>query len=309
MFSCVCDLVSIVCMHKLKWNREIIGWHLYVQDQRIYDDISQTVDASLQNIDRIFSSEHSSTITLQRSTCFGGTPRRHLSHCFANERSEKKHTFWLNLLLAEEWNYFYLLKDKSQPYAEQEKHIKRIHSTTKLSSILLIYFNSFIPQKFSSSLHRTICLNHYERLHCLFHSLLEVMISENESHLCSNILQRIVYLIRQLKEQENENIFIQFPSFVPRTLILSTTNLNIMSKDKQISIERIQLHFILGMNIQPDKHSLVLSVEQPPGSNSIHNYQFAHADRTIINQWYQLLDKYVKQAKCDHMNQYQEYRI
>jgi hypothetical protein len=139
------------------------------------------------------------------------------------------------------------------------------------------------------------------------------VISENEYNLCLNILERIIYLIKKLKEQYYENIFIQFPSYIPRTLILSSTDnyqiLNIMSKDKQTLIEHIQLHLILGINIQQDKDLLVLSVEQPPGSNTIHNFHFAHADRSIINQWYQLLDKYVKQAKCDYMNKYQEYRI
>jgi hypothetical protein len=261
-----------------------------------------------------FSSDNSSNIILPtshsptKSNCFG-TNRRYIPRCFANERTEKKHKFWLNLLLAEEWNYFYLLKDKCQPYDEQEKHLKRIQSTSKLSSILLIYFNSFIAYKFSSSFHRTICLNHYERVHCLFNSLLEVIISENEYNLCLNILERIICLINKLKDQQNENIFIQFPSYIPRTLILSSKDLTIMSKDKQTLIERIQLHFILGVNIQQDKHLLVLSVEQPQGSNTIHNYHFAHADQSIINQWYQLLDKYVKQAKCDYMNKYQEYRI
>lgn len=249
------------------------------------------------------------------STCFGNN-RRHFSNCFvksANEGYEKKYKFWLNLLLAEEWNYFYLLKDKCQPYDEQEKHIKRIHSTSKLSSILLIYLNSFIPHKSLSLLNRTLCLNHYERLHCLFNSLVEVIVFENEYNLCLNIIQRIIYLITKMKEQQHEIIFIQFPSYIQRTLILSSKDnyqiLNIMSKDKHTLIESIQLHLILGINIQQDKHSLILSVEQPQGSNTIHNFHFAHADRSIINQWYQLLDKYVKQAKCDHMNKYQEYRI
>ncbi len=133
--------------------------------------------------------------------------------------------------------------------------------------------------------------------------------SENEYNLCLNILERIVYLINKLKDQQNENIFIQFPFYIPRTLILSLTDLNIMSKDKQTLIERIQLHFILGINIQQDKHLLVLSVEQPQGSNQIYDYHFAHADRSIINQWYQLLDKYIRQAKYNYMNKCQEYRI
>lgn len=231
----------------------------------------------------------------------------------ATDRHGKKYKFWLNLLLAEEWNYFYLLKDKSQPYEEQEKHIKRIHSTSKLSSILLIYFNSFIPHRSSSAFHRTICLNHYERLHCLFNSLLEDVISEDEHHLCLNIIERIIYLIKKMKDHQYENIFIQFPSYIQRTLSLSSTDnyqiLNIMSKDKQTLIERLELYLILGINIQQDKHLLVLSVEQPQGSNTIHNFHFVHADRSITNQWYQLLDKYIKQAKCDYMNKYQEYRI
>lgn len=259
---------------------------------------------------QILTKSHSPT-----STCFG-TNRRYISNCFVNsnnERYEKKYKFYLNLLQAEEWNYFYLLKDKSQPYDEQEKHIKRINSTSKLSSILLIYFNSFIPHKFFSLLNRTLCLNHYERLHCLFNSLLEILIFEDEYNLCLNIIQRLIYLINQMKEQQHENIFIQFPSYIQRTLILSSkTNyqiLQIMSKDKFTLIESIQLHLILGINIQQDKHLLVLSVEQPQGSNTIHNFHFAHADRSIIHQWYQLLDKYVKQAKCDYMNKYQEYRI
>jgi len=266
-----------------------------------------------------FSSDTSSTVMLNSSkspalTCFG--TRRKFSNCFGhhnNERYEKKYKFWLNLLLAEEWNYFYLLKDKSQPYDEQEKHIKRIHSTSKLSSILLIYLNSFIPFKSSSSFHRTICLNHYERLHCLFNSLLEVINFENEYHLCSNIIQRIIYLINKIKDQQYERIFIQFPSYIQRILILSSVDnyriLNIMSKDKHTLIERIQLHLILGINIQQDKHLLVLSVEQPQGSNTIHNFHFVHADKSIINEWYQLLDNYVKQAKRDYMDKYQEYRI
>jgi hypothetical protein len=82
-----------------------------------------------------------------------------------------------------------------------------------------------------------------------------------------------------------------------------------MSKDKHTLIERIQLHLILGINIQQDKHLLVLSVEQPQGSNTIHNFHFVHADKSIINEWYQLLDNYVKQAKRDYMDKYQEYRI
>ena len=82
-----------------------------------------------------------------------------------------------------------------------------------------------------------------------------------------------------------------------------------MSKDKHTLIERIQLHLILGINIQQDKQLLILSFEKPEGSNTIHNYHFAHGDKLIINEWYQLLDKYVKQAKCDYMNKYQEYRI
>jgi len=294
---------------------------LYIQD----DDISQTIDSQSHhyenhNIDTSFLSDNSSNIILNSSksptsTCFGNN-RRHFPNCFinhTNERYEKKSKFWLNLLQAEEWNYFYLLKDKFQPYDEQEKHIKRINSTSKLSSILIIYLNSFIPQKFSSSFNRTICLNHYERLHCLFNSLLEVLIFENEYNLCLNIIERINYLINQMKDQQYEKIFIQFPSYIQRTFILSSKDnyqiLNIMSKDKSTIIERIQLHLILGINIQQDKHSLVLSVEKPHGSNTIHNFHFAHSDRSIINEWYQLLDKYVKQAKCDHMNKYQEYRI
>lgn len=205
------------------------------------------------------------------------------------------------------------MKDKCQPFDEQEKHIKRIHSTSKFSSILLIYFNSFIPHKFSSAFQRTLRLNHYERLHCLFNSLLEVITSEDEYNLCSNIIERIVYLIQKMKDQQYETIFIQFPSYIQRTLILSSTDnyqiLNIMSKDKQTLIERLELHLILGISIQQGKHLLVLSVEQPPGSNTIHNFHFAHADKSIINQWYQLLDKHIKQTKCDYMNKYQEYRI
>ncbi|CAF0742495.1 unnamed protein product [Adineta steineri] len=295
-----------------------------LEDQRIYDDISQTVDLPSHHYenhhsDKSFSSDNSSNMILNSSksstsTCFG--TRRSFSNCFVNrdkERYEKKYKFWLNLLLAEEWNYFYLLKDKSQPYDEQEKHIKRINSTSKFSSILVIYLNSFIPLKTSSSFNRTICVNHYERLYCLFNSLLEVINFENEYDLCSNIIQRINYLMNKIKEQQHEKIFIQFPSYIQRTLILSSIDnyqiLNIMSKDKQTLIERIQLHLILGINIQQDKHLLVLSVEQPQGSNTIHNFHFAHADRSIINEWYQLLDNYVKQAKRDYMNKYQEYRI
>jgi hypothetical protein len=162
-------------------------------------------------------------------------------------------------------------------------------------------------------LNRTICLNHYERLHCLFNSLLEVISFENEYNLSLNIIQRLTYLIKKMKNQEYEKLFIQFPSYIQRTLILSSIDnyqiLKIMSKDKLTLIERIQLHLILGINIQQDKQSLVLSVEQPQGSNAIHNFHFAHSDRSIINEWYQLLNKYVKQAKCDHMSKYHEYRI
>ncbi|CAF0815627.1 unnamed protein product [Rotaria sp. Silwood1] len=295
-----------------------------LEDQRTYDNISQTIDPSSHyyenhNIDTTFSSDNSLNIILNSSkssisTCFGN--RHHNLNCFSNhnnQRYEKKYKFWLNLILAEEWNYFYLLKDKFQPYNEQEKHIKRINSTSKLSSILVIYLNSFIPYKSSSSFNRRLCLNHYERLHCLFNSLFEVIIFENEYNLCLNIIQRITYLINKMKDQQYENIFIQFPSYIQRTLILSSMDnyqsVNIMSKDKYTLIECIQLHLILGINIQQDKHLLVLSVEQPQGSNTIHNYHFAHPDRSIINEWYQLLDKYVKQAKCDYMNKYQEYRI
>jgi hypothetical protein len=299
---------------------------LYVQDQRTYDDISQTVDSPSHhyenqniNINMSFVSDNSSHMMLNSSksstsTCFGN--HRSFSSCFVNnnERNEKKkYKFWLNLLLAEEWNYFYLLKDKSQPYDEQEKHIKRIHTTTKFSSILLIYLNSFIPQKFSSTFNRTIYLNHYERLHCLFHSLLQVIRFENDYNLCSKIIQQISYLTEKMNDQQYERIFIQFPSYLQRTFILSSNDnyqvLKIMSKDKLTIIEQFPLHLILGINIQQEKHLLVLSVEQPQGSNTIHNFHFTHADRSIINQWYQLLDKYVKQAKCDHMNKYQEYRI
>jgi hypothetical protein len=116
-----------------------------------------------------------------------------------------------------------------------------------------------------------------------------------------------------MKDQQYERIFIQFPSYIQRILIISSVDnyriLNIMSKDKHTLIERIQLHLILGINIQQDKHLLVLSVEQPQGSNTIHNFHFVHADKSIINEWYQLLDNYVKQAKRDYMDKYQEYRI
>ncbi|CAF2095215.1 unnamed protein product [Rotaria magnacalcarata] len=297
-----------------------------LEDQRTYDNISQTVDSSLHhyenhNIDTSFLSDTtSSNIILKssksstKSTCFGN--RRNFSNYFFNhhhERYEKKYKFWLNLLLAEEWNYFYLLKDKFQPYDEQEKHINRINSTSKLSSILIIYLNSFVPYKSSSSFNQTLCLNHYERLYCLFNSLVEAIIFDNERNLCLNIIQRITYLINKMKDQQYEGIFIQFPSYNQRTLTLSSIDnyktLNIMSKDKHSLVTKIQLHLILGINIQQDKHLLVLSVEQPQGSNAIHNFHFAHADRSIINEWYQLLDKYVKQAKCDYMNKYHEYRI
>lgn len=177
----------------------------------------------------------------------------------------------------------------------------------------MVYFNSFIPHKFSSAFHRTLCLNHYERLHCLFNSLLETVDSDDEHNLCSGIIERITYLIQKMKDQQYENIFIQFPSYIQRTLILSSKEnyqiLNIMSKDKQTLIERLELHLILGITVQQDKHLLVLSVEQPPGSNTIHNFHFVHADKSVINQWYQLLDKHIKQTKCDHMNKYQEFRI
>ena len=90
-----------------------------------------------------------------------------------------------------------------------------------------------------------------------------------------------------MKTQQFENIFIQFPSYIQRTLILSSIDnyqiLQIMSKDKQIIHERIQLHLILGINIQQDKHLLVLSIEQPHGSNTISNFHFAHADKSIIS--------------------------
>ena len=137
--------------------------------------------------------------------------------------------------------------------------------------------------------------------------------SEDEHNLCSNIIERIAYLIDKMKDQQYENTFIQFPSYIQRTLILSSKDnyqiLTIMSKDKQTLIERLELHFILGISVQQEKHLLVLSVEQPPGSNTIHNFHFAHADRSIINQWYQLLDKHIKQTKCDYMNTHQEFRI
>ena len=193
-----------------------IGSCLCIQDQRTHDDISQTTDASSHHyenyhIDSTSSSDNSSNVILHSSrsptsTCFG-SQRRHLSKCFAQDRYEKKYKFWLNLLLAEEWNYFYLLKDKAQHYDEQEKHLQRLNSTSKLSSILLIYFNSFVPHKSSSAFHRTLCLNHYERLHCLFNSLLEVLMFENEHKLCSNIIERIVYLIKKMKDQQYENVF------------------------------------------------------------------------------------------------------
>ena len=116
-----------------------------------------------------------------------------------------------------------------------------------------------------------------------------------------------------MKDPQYERIFIQFPSYIQRTLVLSAKDnyqtLQIMSKDKDLVIERIQLYLILGINLQQNKHLLVLSVEQPAGSNSIHNFHFAHADQLIIHEWYQLLDKHVKQAKSDYMNKYQEYRI
>ncbi|CAF5213742.1 unnamed protein product, partial [Rotaria magnacalcarata] len=215
-------------------------------DQRTYDNISQTVDSSLHhyenhNIDTSFLSDTtSSNIILKssksstKSTCFGN--RRNFSNYFFNhhhERYEKKYKFWLNLLLAEEWNYFYLLKDKFQPYDEQEKHINRINSTSKLSSILIIYLNSFVPYKSSSSFNQTLCLNHYERLYCLFNSLVEAIIFDNERNLCLNIIQRITYLINKMKDQQYEGIFIQFPSYNQRTLTLSSIDnyktLNIMS--------------------------------------------------------------------------------
>ena len=294
---------------------------LCVQDQETYDDISQTVDSPSHHYENhgshvVLTSECGSTQTLSSSlsTCFGA--RRKISNCIFNSATEqykKKYKFWLNLLLAEEWNYFYLLKDKLQSYDEQEKHIKRLTSTSKLSATLHIYFDSFIPLKLSSTFHRTLCLNHYERLHCLFNSLLKVIHSDNDYTLCSNVLQRLTYLITKIKAQQYENTFIQFPAYSQRTLSLSSVDnyqtLNIMSKDKQTLIEQVHLHLILGVNIQRDKYLLVLSVEQPQGSNTIHNFHFAHADRSIINEWFQLLDNYVKQAKRDYMNKYQEYRI
>ncbi|UJR28352.1 hypothetical protein I4U23_009594 [Adineta vaga] len=292
-----------------------------LEDQRTYNDLSQTVDLPSHHYenydnDMISVSEHSSSMILDSSlsTCFG--TRRKISNCFSNASNEsykKKCKYWLNLLFAEEWNYFYLLKEKLQPYDEQEKHLKRLNSTSKLSTILQIYHNSFIPLKISSTFNRLLCQNHYERLHCLFNSFLEVIILENEYQLCLNILQRLQYLINKVKDQQYENIFIQFPLYIQRTLTLSSIDnyqiLNIMSKDKEILLEKLPLHLILGINIQQDKHLLVLSIEQPQGSNTIHNYHFAHADRSIINQWFQLLDNYVKQAKRDYMNKYQEYRI
>ncbi|CAF4681487.1 unnamed protein product, partial [Rotaria magnacalcarata] len=76
-----------------------------------------------------------------------------------------------------------------------------------------------------------------------------------------------------MKDQQYEGIFIQFPSYNQRTLTLSSIDnyktLNIMSKDKHSLVTKIQLHLILGINIQQDKHLLVLSVEQPQGSNAI----------------------------------------
>jgi hypothetical protein len=248
------------------------------------------------------------------SRCWG--QNRRISQCFANnyhQRDGKAYKFWLNLLIAEEWNYFYLLKEKCQSCDEQDKHIKRLHATTKLASILLIYLNSFVPLKTSSLFDRSIYLNHYERLQCLFTSLLQVINIEHEYDLCSNILERIDYVLHRTNHTQYEQIFIEFPSYIQRTLSLSSNDcyrtLHIMSKDKQTSIAHISLYLILGINLQQNKHLLVVSVEQPAGSNSIHNFHFAHADRSIILQWYQLLDKYVKQAKSDYMDKYQEYRI
>lgn len=249
-----------------------------------------------------------------KSTCFGY--RHNFSNCFSifnNQSYEKTYKFWLNLLLSEELNYFYLLKNKSQPYDEQEKHIKRINSTSKLSSILTVYLNSFVPYKSSSYFYQILCLNHYERLCCLFNSLLKVLASDNERNLCLQIIQRINYLINKIKDQQYEKMFVEYPSCNQRILILSSIDnyksLNIMSKDKHTLIEKIYLHLILGINIQQDKYLLVLSVEQSQGSNTIHNFHFTHSDRSIINEWYQLLNKYVNQAKYDYMNKYQEYRI
>lgn len=291
----------------------------------MYDNISQTVDSPSHHYenhhtDESFLTDDSQSTILQSSTsptlrCFGQS--RRLNGCLNNsrqEREDKKHKFWLNLLLAEEWNYFYLLKDKAQPYDEQEKHIKRIHDATKLSSILVVYLNSFVPRKFNSALSRTIYLSHYERLHCLFNSLVEVISHEHEYNLCLTIIERISYIVKKMKDPVHEELFIQFPSYIQRILVLSSKDsyqtLEIMSKDKQMMIERIPLYLILGINLQQNKHLLVLSVErQPIGSNSIHNFHFAHADRAVIDQWYHLLDKYAKQAKSDYMSKYQEYRI
>lgn len=208
---------------------------------------------------------------------------------------------------------FVFIKTKFQPHDEQEKHLKRLQSTSKFSSLLLVYYNSLTAQKLFSSFHRTLCLNHYERLHSLFQTLCEIIRNEQEKSLCSNILERLKYLINQMKLHDYEHSFIQFPCYATRTLCLLSKDqyqiLRIMSKDKQTCIDRIPLHLILGLNIQEDKRVLVFSVEQPQGSNTINNYHFAHADRTILSQWYQLLDKYIKQAKCDHMHKYQEFRI
>lgn len=229
------------------------------------------------------------------------------------DREEKKSKFWLNLLLAEEWNYFYLLKEKSQPYEEQEKHIKRLHNASKLSSILEIYLNSFVPHKAPSFFNRTIYLNHYERLQCLFNSLFEVISTKDEGKLCSTILQRIDYLLKKMKECQYEQTFIQYPVHLQRTLILSSNDqyrtLQILSKDKQTIIERLPLYLIIGLNLQQNQHLLVFSVDQSRASNSVHNYHFAHADPSVIQHWYQLLDKHIKQAKSEYMNKYQEYRI
>ena len=65
-------------------------------------------------VDLTFSSDNSSDMIFnpsesRTSTCFG-TNHRYFSHCFPNERYEKKYKFWLNLLQAEEWNYFLFIK-------------------------------------------------------------------------------------------------------------------------------------------------------------------------------------------------------
>lgn len=293
-----------------------------IKDDQMFDDSRQRNDSPFHYYenhpnDLTYSSDDSSSKMLPQSdektsTCFT-FHRRTISHCFSSDYNEKNYKSYLNLLQSEEWNHLYLLKSQHQPSDEQEKHLKRLQSTSKFSSILFVYFNSLTPQKIFSPLHRTLSLNHYERLHDLFNSLIDFIQQDNDKQLCLNILQRLNYLIQQLKLHEYETVFTQFPSYVQRILSLLSKDqyriLHIMSKDRQTSIERIQLHLILGLNIQQDKHLLVFSVEQPQGSNKINNYHFVHADRTIIFQWYQLLNKYIKQAKCDHMNKYQEFRI